>query len=108
MNPRTILDLFALLACSVYGTIPLFWLAVHPFVDRWRASGRRAYAFVVPVWGGFMGFAFALMWPFRSVHFYTELVCLGACDHLLPCGILDLPRGVPKIRPRPGFGLGGT
>ena len=72
MNLRAILDLFALLACSVYGTIPLFWFVVHPFVARWRASGRRAYAFIVPVWGGFIVIAFLLMWPFRSAHFYTN------------------------------------
>ena len=72
MNLRAILDLFALLACSVYGTIPLFWFVVHPFVERWRTSGRRAYAFILPVWGGFIAIAVLLMWPFRSVHFYTN------------------------------------
>src|SRR5664280_2226294 len=72
MNLRTIVDLLALLACSVYGTIPLFWFVVHPFVDRWRASGRRAYAFILPVWGGFIAIAFLLMWPFRSAHFYAN------------------------------------
>jgi protein-S-isoprenylcysteine O-methyltransferase Ste14 len=72
MNLRTIVDLLALLACSVYGTIPLFWFVVHPFVDRWRTSGRRAYAFILPVWGGFIAIAFLSMWPFRSVHFYTN------------------------------------
>jgi protein-S-isoprenylcysteine O-methyltransferase Ste14 len=72
MNPRAIVDLVALLACSVYGTIPLFWFVVHPFVERWRASGRRAYAFIVPVWGGFIAIAFLSMWPFRSVHIYAN------------------------------------
>jgi protein-S-isoprenylcysteine O-methyltransferase Ste14 len=72
LNPRAIVDLFALLACSVYGTIPLFWFAVHPFVERWRLRGRRSYAFIVPVWGGFIAIAFLLMWPFRSVHFYAN------------------------------------
>ncbi len=72
MNLRAIVDLLALLACSVYGTIPLFWLVVHPFVKRWRASGRRAYAFVVPVWGGFIAIAFRLIWPFHSAHFYAN------------------------------------
>src|SRR5664280_2512341 len=67
MNLRTIVDLLALLACSVYGTIPLFWFVVHPFVDRWRA-----YAFILPVWGGFIAIAFLLMWPFRSAHFYAN------------------------------------
>jgi protein-S-isoprenylcysteine O-methyltransferase Ste14 len=72
MNLRAIVDLVALLACSVYGTIPLFWFVVHPFVARWRASGRRAYAFILPVWGGFIVIAFLAMWPFRSARFYTN------------------------------------
>ncbi len=72
MNPRAIVDIFALLACSVYSTIPLFWLVVHPFVQRWRTRGRRAYGFILPVWGGFIAIAFFLMWPFRSIHFYTN------------------------------------
>ena len=46
MTYRSAPDLVALLACSVYGTIPLFWFVLHPFVDRWRANGRRAYAFI--------------------------------------------------------------
>ena len=72
MNPRAIVDLSALLACSMYGTIPLFWFVLHPFVERWRASGRRAYVFIVPVWGGFIAIGFLAMWPFRSAHFYVN------------------------------------
>jgi protein-S-isoprenylcysteine O-methyltransferase Ste14 len=72
MNLRAIVDLVALLACSVYGTIPLFWFVVHPFVERWRASGRRAYVFILPVWGGFIAIAFLLMRPFRAAHFYRN------------------------------------
>jgi protein-S-isoprenylcysteine O-methyltransferase Ste14 len=72
MSLRTILDLLALLACSVYDTIPLFWFAVHPFVERWRAHGRRAYLFILPIWGGFIAIAFAFMWPFRSLRFYAN------------------------------------
>jgi protein-S-isoprenylcysteine O-methyltransferase Ste14 len=41
-------------------------------VERWRAGGRRAYAFILPAWGGFIAIAFLLMWPFRSIHFYTN------------------------------------
>ncbi len=72
MNLRAIVDLIALLACAVYGTIPLFWFVVHPFVGRWRTKGRRAYAVILPVWGGFIAIALLLMWPFCSVHFYTS------------------------------------
>ncbi len=72
MTLRAILDLFALLICSVYGTIPLFWLVVHPFVQRWRVRGRRAYGVLLPVWGVFIALIFLLVWPFRSLHFYTN------------------------------------
>ena len=72
MRPRAALDILALLACSVYGTIPLFWLVVHPFADRWRERGRRAYSFILPAWGGFTAVAFLIMWPFRFGHFYVN------------------------------------
>ncbi len=72
MNLRPIVDFVALLACSVYGTIPLFWFVVHPFAERWRSRGRRAYGLILPLWGGFITVAFLLMWPFRFAHFYTN------------------------------------
>ncbi len=72
VNTRAAIDLLALLACSVYDTIPLFWFVVHPFVERWRARGRRAYAIIIPVWGGFITVAFLSVWPFWSLHFYTN------------------------------------
>ena len=65
------LDLLALLACSVYGTIPLFWFVVHPFIGRWRARGRGAYRFILPIWGAFIAIAFLIMWPFRFARFYS-------------------------------------
>ena len=71
MTLHSILDLLAMLVCSVYGTIPLFWLVVHPFIDRWRKRGRRAYALILPVWGFFIAVTFLILWPFRSEHFYT-------------------------------------
>ena len=74
MSLRTALDDLALLACSVYGTIPLFWIVVHPFVDRWRKRGRRAYLFVMPAWGAFIATGFAIMWPFRFGHLYESWV----------------------------------
>ncbi len=72
MQLRPLIDILALLACSIYGTIPLFWLVVHPFIERWRKRGRHAYRLIVPVWGGFIAIAFVLMWPFRFAHFYMS------------------------------------
>jgi hypothetical protein len=37
MTLRSAIDILALLVCSVYCTIPLFWLAMHPFMARWRS-----------------------------------------------------------------------
>ena len=51
------LDILGLLLCSVYCTIPLFWLVFHPFVERWRKYGRRAYLAIVPAWGVFIAAA---------------------------------------------------
>ncbi len=71
MSLRYAIDLLAMLACSVYCTIPLFWLVVHPFIDRWRRRGRRAYALILPVWAVFIAGAFAILWPFRLARYYT-------------------------------------
>jgi protein-S-isoprenylcysteine O-methyltransferase Ste14 len=68
---RATIDLLALLACSVYCTIPLFWLVVHPFIGRWRKRGRRAYALILPIWAVFIAIAFLLAWHHRFAHFYT-------------------------------------
>jgi protein-S-isoprenylcysteine O-methyltransferase Ste14 len=38
------------LACVLYSTIPLFWLMIHPFADKWRAHRRSAYPVLLPVW----------------------------------------------------------
>ena len=67
-----LLDIVGLAVCSVYCTIPLFWLVFHPFVERWRRYGRRAYACMVPAWGIFIAAAFALGWPIRHLHLYES------------------------------------
>ncbi|MGA2904775.1 MAG: isoprenylcysteine carboxylmethyltransferase family protein [Candidatus Korobacteraceae bacterium] len=72
MTLHSAIDLLALLACSVYCTIPLFWLVVHPFIAKWRPRGRRAYALILPAWAAFIAIAFVLIWPFRFAHFYSN------------------------------------
>jgi protein-S-isoprenylcysteine O-methyltransferase Ste14 len=72
MTLRTAIDILAMLACSVYCTIPLFWLVVHPFIARWRRRGRRAYILILPIWAAFIAAAFLIMRPFRFAHLYTN------------------------------------
>ncbi|HZD31347.1 MAG TPA: isoprenylcysteine carboxylmethyltransferase family protein [Candidatus Angelobacter sp.] len=80
MKLHSILDVVGLAVCSVYCTIPLFWLVFHPFVERWRRHGRRAYMAIIPLWGAFAAVAFALGWPLRHLHLYDGKVpwILGA------------------------------
>jgi protein-S-isoprenylcysteine O-methyltransferase Ste14 len=72
MTLRAAVDMLAMLACSVYCTIPLFWLVVHPFIARWRTQGRRAYIQILPIWIVFIATTFLLLWPFRFARFYLN------------------------------------
>jgi protein-S-isoprenylcysteine O-methyltransferase Ste14 len=74
VTPRSALDLIGLLFCSVYGTIPLFWLVFHPFVERWRKYGRGFYLLILPLWGVLIAAAIALAWPIRHLHLYESVV----------------------------------
>ena len=74
MNIHSYLDVIGLLVCSVYCTIPVFWLVFHPFVERWRQYGRKAYLAILPAWGIFIAAAFAAGWPFRHLHLYQSRV----------------------------------
>jgi protein-S-isoprenylcysteine O-methyltransferase Ste14 len=69
---RFAIDILALFACSVYCTIPLFWLVVHPFIGSWRKYGRRAYAWILPLWACFIAAAFCACWRFRLAHFFVN------------------------------------
>ena len=72
MGLRAALDILAMLICSGYCTIPLFWLMTHPFVGRWRTLGRRAFLFILPAWAVVIAVVFLIMWPFRFAHFYVS------------------------------------
>ncbi len=74
MKPEAYLDVIGLFIGSVYCTIPLFWLVFHPFVEKWRKYGRRAYLAIVPAWGLFIAAAFGLGWPIRHLHLYQSRV----------------------------------
>ena len=70
MTAHAVLDTAGLAVCSVYCTIPLFWLVVHPFARRWRQHGQRAYRAIMPLWAVFIIAALALGWRFPHVHLY--------------------------------------
>jgi len=70
MGLSTGLDILALLVGSGYCTIPLFWLMIHPFIERWRKLGRLVYVLILPAWAVIIAVVFLSVWPFRFAHFY--------------------------------------
>jgi protein-S-isoprenylcysteine O-methyltransferase Ste14 len=74
MTLHSLLDFAGLAIGSVYATIPLFWLCVHPLIERWRNAGRRAYFALLPLWAIFALIAFVIGWRFRHLHLYTSWV----------------------------------
>jgi methanethiol S-methyltransferase len=72
MKLHQLLDFTGLAICSVYATIPLFWLTVHPLIARWRSVGRRAYFALLPLWFFYALTAFVIGWRFRHVHLYIS------------------------------------
>jgi protein-S-isoprenylcysteine O-methyltransferase Ste14 len=56
----------------LYGSIPHFWLAVHPLADRWRKMNKSPYRALLPL-GTLMVFALAgTTWPWHSVEIYSR------------------------------------
>jgi len=88
MGPRRTLDILALSIGSGYCTIPLFWLLMHPFVERWRKRGRRTYFLIVPAWAGIIAIVFLLIWPFRFAHFYENWLAWAPAAMFFSLGFL--------------------
>ena len=64
------LQLIAWLACAVYSTIPVFWLMIHPFADRWRTSRRSPYLLLIPSWLAMWAIAALATRPWRHVELH--------------------------------------
>jgi protein-S-isoprenylcysteine O-methyltransferase Ste14 len=87
-NPAVrILGIVGWVACSIYGTIPLFWLAIHPWVKYWRARHRSAYRVLMPLWMGMWVAAGAVTFPWRQAHVYNTPLAWIPAAALFACGI---------------------
>ena len=78
------------LLCSVYCTIPLFWLSIHPFTKHWRARGRSAYRILLPLWGLYVVIALVLTWPWLNQRLYHHWGGILAGLALVALGLLAL------------------
>jgi protein-S-isoprenylcysteine O-methyltransferase Ste14 len=60
------------LLCSIYSTIPSFWLMIHTRADYWRSRGKSPYRILIPVWMIMWASAAALTAPWRHIQLYDN------------------------------------
>lgn len=69
----SVLGIIGWLACCIYGSIPSFWLVIHPRADAWRArhlQRRPVYKVLVPLWVAMWVALFGITYPIRSIVMY--------------------------------------
>ena len=71
---------------TVYATIPLFWLMVHPFSARLRAR-RSRHLIIIPAWFGMMAVVYLMTWPWRTAVLYNAPVAWLAAVFLFAAAI---------------------
>ena len=60
------------MASVFYSSIPLFWLAIHPFAASWRRMARSPYRVLLPVWIAVIALLAWISWPWRAVPLYSS------------------------------------
>src|SRR5262245_18779499 len=70
---ETNLLLIAWLASVLYGSIPLFWFAIHPFAAHWRRMQRSPYRWLLPLWLVIIAALAWVSWPWRDARIYSAL-----------------------------------
>jgi protein-S-isoprenylcysteine O-methyltransferase Ste14 len=68
----TLLRTVAWVVCSVYSTIPTFWLLIHPRATFWRSRRRSPYRILLPIWIGTWVVAVTITAPWRGVLLYEN------------------------------------
>ncbi|MCI0352217.1 MAG: isoprenylcysteine carboxylmethyltransferase family protein [Acidobacteriales bacterium] len=69
---------------TVYATIPLFWLAIHPFTHFWKRQQRSAFRYLVPFWLVVILTALLVTYPLFPKQLYSSWIAL------IPAAILAL------------------
>jgi len=82
----------AWLVCSVYCTIPAFWLVIHPFTARWRRRGRDSYKVLLPLWALFIIAAAASTYPALHRTLYDSPLALIPGAALIALGFFVYSR----------------
>jgi protein-S-isoprenylcysteine O-methyltransferase Ste14 len=58
--------------CVIYSSIPLFWLAIHPFAHRWQKMQRSPYRVLLPLWAILIAALIFATRPWHSIQLYSS------------------------------------
>lgn len=76
----------------LYGSIPLFWFAIHPFADSWRKMRRSPYVALLPLWTAILCALGWITWPWHGLEVYsTPWLRVAALIFFIP-GVLAYRR----------------
>jgi protein-S-isoprenylcysteine O-methyltransferase Ste14 len=78
-------------ACCIYGSIPSFWLVIHPRAGYWRERKRQrrgVYSILVPLWMGMWAVLVAMTFSWRGTVLYSWKYSWMVAICLLAGGVL--------------------
>jgi protein-S-isoprenylcysteine O-methyltransferase Ste14 len=61
---------------TIYATIPIFWLAIHPLTGFWSRQPRSAFRFLLPFWGLVVVAALLATYPLFPQQLYRSWMAL--------------------------------
>src|SRR5437879_6397172 len=82
----------AWIAGIVYASIPSFWLAIHPFADRWRSRKGKVYPIIGGIWLALILVLGAATWSRREETLYSTPWSLVLAAALFGMGIFTYRR----------------
>jgi protein-S-isoprenylcysteine O-methyltransferase Ste14 len=102
---RAALLIVGWLACVIYSTIPLFWLMIHPFAERWRKRRRSPYLLLMPVWMTMWLAEAAITAPWRSTWLFRADWAWVPAALLFSMGLLIYSRSAKTFSAKQLAGL---
>ena len=60
----------------IYATIPIFWLAIHPFTTFWRRRQRSPFRVLLPFWAVIIALALLATYPLFPQQVYRSWIGL--------------------------------
>jgi protein-S-isoprenylcysteine O-methyltransferase Ste14 len=80
---------------TIYATIPIFWLAIHPFTSFWRRQERSAFRVLLPFWALVIAAALLATYPLFPQRLYQPWIGLIPGAILTGLAIM-IYRGISK------------